>query len=130
MSALPAGKSGCAHRLKNERARVRAGCAMRLNDNRAVEPFSRLSGGAHARRLDEALGGIVDAASGAASGRMNIELGGFRVPSIRRRAWRQRQFVMNRLGMIRQHLLDIIDLAVIHDATDKVGPRADEIARE
>src|SRR6266436_6044487 len=84
-----------------------------------IEPFFRLGGGAHARRLDEALGGIVDAASDSASGRMNIELGGFHLPFIRRHPWRQWQFVMNRPGMIRQHLLGIIDLAIIHDATQK-----------
>src|SRR5919201_6702150 len=66
-----------------------------------------LAGSAHARRLDEVLGGIVDAAAGAAARRMNVELSGFGVPAIHRRARRQRQFVMHRSGMIRQHLLDV-----------------------
>jgi hypothetical protein len=33
------------------------------------------SGSAHARRLDEALGGIVDVAAGSDSGRMNANIG-------------------------------------------------------
>src|SRR5262249_8140462 len=88
------------------------------------------SGSAHARRLDEALGGIVDVAAGSAAGRMNIELRSFHYLTVRRRPWRQRQFVMDRPSMIRQHLLDIVDLAVIHDGTHEIGLPSDQIARE
>src|SRR5947199_460783 len=73
---------------------------------------------------------MVNNASTTAPRPMNIALGAFRLPSIRRHPWRQRQFVMNRPSMIRQHLLGIIDLAVIHDATQKVGLPSEEKTRE
>ncbi len=58
------------------------------------EGILRSIGSPNARLLDEALGGIVDAAPRSGSVRMNIELGGFRYPSIRRRLGRQRQLVL------------------------------------
>ena len=47
-----------------------------------MEPILRSTGNAHARRIDEALGVIVDAAAPPAAMRMNVELSGSRCRGI------------------------------------------------
>src|SRR5262245_31532828 len=86
------------------------------------------TGGPHPRCIDEALGGIVNAAASPASMRMNIELSGFRCRSIRLRPRRHWKLVVDRPCMVRQHLLNIVDLVVIHDSAHEIGLPADKVA--
>src|SRR5215471_12416926 len=95
-----------------------------------MEPILRSTGNAHARRIDEALGVIVDAAAPPAAMRMNIELSGFRCRGIGLRPRWHWKLVVDRPRVVRQHLLDIVDLVVIHDSTHEIGLPSDEISGE
>src|SRR5262245_5971048 len=105
--------------------------ALRSNAAARRRSFFASSRGSHTRRLDEVLSGIVDAAAGPAAGRMDVELRGFRRLAVggRRQRRLQRQFVGDRPGVVREHLLGVVDLAVVHDAAHEIGLPAHEVAR-
>src|SRR5262249_62169729 len=91
-------------------------------------PSWRSTGNAHGRRMDEGLGVIVDAAAGPAAMCMNIELSGSRCRGICLRSRRHWKLVADRPRVVREHLLDIVDLVVIHDSTHEIGLPSDEVS--